>query len=75
MQSLFRRHQKVRLLREPNPEYVEYYEDPMPITKGMLGKINIILPNGQYHVEILDAQDEALAYVLAGEDDLEAVGE
>lgn len=73
MQTKFKRHQPVKLLVDPNPEYIEYYQDAVPIKKGMKGKINILLPNGQYHVEILDAKGEVLAYVVASEDDLEAI--
>ena len=54
MQTKFKRHQPVKLLIDPNPEYTEpYAEPPIVIKKGMTGKINIILPNGQYHVEII----------------------
>jgi hypothetical protein len=40
----------------------------------MLGKINLILPNGQYHVEILNPKDESdvIAYAPMDEDSLEA---
>ncbi len=71
MQTKFKRHQKVRILREPDKEYIEYYSDEeIPIKKGMLGKINVILPNGQYHVEILDEKGEVIAYAPFSEDDL-----
>ena len=74
MQSKFRRHQKVRLLVDPDKEYIEYYSDKeVPIKKGMTGKINILLPNGQYHVEIDDEKGEVIAYVLIDEENLEAV--
>ncbi len=78
MQTKFKRHQKVKILVNPNPEYVEYHnesedlENQPKITKGMLGKINIILPNGQYHVEILDKKGNTVAYVPLDEDSLEA---
>ena len=39
----------------------------------MKGRINIILPNGQYHVEILDKKGNTLAYVAVDEESLEAV--
>ncbi|MDP1696051.1 MAG: hypothetical protein Q8L29_04000 [archaeon] len=69
----FKRHQKVKILVIPNEEYVEYYTDtPIKITKGMSGKINLLLPNGQYHVEILDDKEETLAYAPFNEEDLEA---
>jgi len=73
MQTKFKRHQSVRILTPPNTEYVEYYEDERPITKGMTGKVNIILPNGQYHVEIKDSEGKILAYAPFNEEDLEAI--
>ena len=79
MQTKFKRHQKVRILRNPDPEYLEYHdeveesEDQPEIKKGMLGVINIILPNGQYHVAILNDEDEIIAYAPFSEDDLEAI--
>ena len=62
----------------PNQEYVEYAESYVekapPITKGMSGRINIILPNGQYHVEIIDDKtSETIAYVPVDEEFLEKV--
>ena len=74
MQTAFKRHQKVRLLRDPDPEYIEYYTDEeFQIKKGMDGEINILLPNGQYHVKIIDKKGNELAYVVMDEDGLEAV--
>ncbi len=79
MQTKFKRHQAIKVLRGPDPEYVEYHneDDPnfkeIPIQKGMKGKINILLPNGQYHVEILDDKGETLAYAPMNEEDLEAL--
>ena len=81
MNTLFKRHQAVRLVRSPNPEYIEYHneDDPdfqeTPLIKGMTGRINMLLPNGQYHVEILDKNGKILAYVACNEEDLEAVKE
>lgn len=77
MQTLFKRHQKVRLLADPDPEYTEYHtentqDEQTPIKKGMIGEVNMILPNGQYHVKILDEEGRELAYVLMSEDFLEA---
>ena len=78
MQIKFKRHQSVRILVDPDSEYIEYHneDDPkfkeIPIKRGMLGKINIILPNGQYHVEILDENGDILAYAPFNEEDLEA---
>lgn len=72
MNNKFKRHQKVRILHAPDKEYVEYYEEETPIIAGMEGKVNIILPNGKYHVEILDKRGETLAYAPFDEEDLEA---
>lgn len=78
MQTLFKRHQAVILLKAPDSEYVEYHNEDnpdfkeIPIKKGMKGKINIILSNGQYHVEILDSNGEILAYAPFNEEDLRA---
>ena len=77
MQTKFRRHQKVKLLVDPDKEYIEpsedYVEKKIEIKKGMTGKINIVLPNGQYHVGILDSKENIIAYVVMSEDDLEGV--
>jgi len=79
MQTKFKRHQKVILLIDPDPEYIEYHnpeeelENPPRITKGMTGKINIILPNGRYHVEICDKKGNTIAYVPLDEESLEAI--
>jgi len=83
MQTRFKRHQLVRILKRPDPEYIEYAEegDPnfkeMPIKEGMLGRINILLPNFQYHVAIFDPEDKTkiIAYAPFEEDDLEEVKE
>ena len=78
MQTKYKRHQKVKLLLDANPEYVEYDpeldEEKPPITKGMTGRINVLLPNGQYHVEIIDEKtNRTIAYALMDEEYLEAV--
>ena len=76
MQTNFKRHESVVLLIDPDPEYVEYHneDDPgfkeIPIKKGMLGKVNMLLSNGKYHVEVLDKKGKTLAYVPMNEDDL-----
>ena len=84
MKTKFKRHQSVKLLRDPNPEYVEYnleddeegeQVDKPLIKKGALGKINILLPNGQYHVEIIGKKGETLAYAPLNEEDLESLEE
>ncbi len=74
MQHRFKKHQKVILLVDPNPEYIEYDPDmkEMPIKKGALGEINLILPNGQYHVRIIDKKGETLAYVPMDEEQIGA---
>lgn len=79
MQHKFRKHDKVRLLLDPDPEFIEYdtekeSEDQHPeIKKGMVGEINIILPNGQYHVKIVDEDGKDVAYVPIDEEFLEAI--
>lgn len=76
MQTKFKRHESVVLLTDPDPEYVEYHneDDPefkeIPIKKGMLGKVNMLLSNGKYHVEVLDKKGKTFAYVPMNEDDL-----
>lgn len=77
MQTKFKRHQKVKILVVPDQEYVEYHneeetENQPEIKKGMLGRINIILPNGTYHVEIFDSKGKTIAYAPFSEDSLEA---
>ncbi len=78
MQTKFKRHQPVIIKVSPNKEYIEYseeYSESMPAIKsGMKGKINILLPNGQYHVEILDKKGDVIAYAAFSEDDLEEDG-
>jgi hypothetical protein len=75
MQTKFKRHQLVLLKMAPNPEYIEYHEDApqIPIAAGMKGKINLIMSNGEYHVEIFDDAGNVLAYALMHEEELEAV--
>ena len=83
MQTKFKRHQLVKILRSPDPEYVEYNNegDPdfkeIPVKTGMLGRINILLPNLQYHVAILypkgRIEEKILAYAPFSEDELEAI--
>ena len=82
MQTKFKRHQKVKLLVDPDPEYIEYHTDLSEnpeyhpeIKKGSVGKINILLPNGQYHVEILNDKEEVIAYVPMNEESLESLEE
>ncbi len=64
----------MRLLISPDPEYIEYspeHDEQPPIKKGVVGEINVVLPNGQYHVKILDKDSRTLAYVLMSEEFLE----
>jgi len=73
MQFKFKRHQKVIILVDPNPEYVEY--DPslkkeVLIKKGAQGEINTILPTGQYHVRITNKKGKTIAYALFNEEEL-----
>jgi len=68
----------VKIKRVPNLDQVEYnFEDneeadKVTIKAGMNGKVNVILPNGQYHVEILDSKGNIIAYAPFSEDDLES---
>lgn len=75
MQTKFKRHERVILLADPNPEYIEYYTEEKPgIKKGMLGEINILLPNGEYHVAIIDEKTgDTIAYVVMNEEFLEKI--
>ena len=72
MQSKFKRHQRVVLLVNPDKEYIEYEPDfeETQIKKGALGEINIILPNGKYHVRIIDKKGKAMAYVPLDEEEI-----
>ena len=74
MQNKFKRHQQVIMLRIPGEDFIEHWTDPpAPLKPGMKGKVNVILPNGMYHVEIHDDKGEVIAYVAVDEDGLEAV--
>ena len=82
MNTKFKRHQAVKILVLPNPEYIEYnsedeeqaIEGKHPeIKKGMKGKINMVLPNGQYHVELQDSKGNIIAYAVFSEEDLESL--
>lgn len=79
MNTKFKRNQLVKINVAPDPDYIEYnFEDneeadKVVIKKGMKGKINMLLPNGQYHVEILDSKGNIIAYAPFSEDNLEAV--
>lgn len=78
MNTKFKRGQLVKILITPDTEFVEYHteeteHEQTPIKKGMKGKINLILQNGKYHVEIFDENGETLAYAPFDEDFLEPV--
>ncbi|MCU0642071.1 MAG: hypothetical protein MUF61_00640 [archaeon] len=73
MDFKFKKHQKVILLVNPDSEYIEYnpeLEEEVPIKKGMIGEVNIILPNGKYHVKITDKKGKTLAYVPLDEEQI-----
>ena len=75
MNTKFKRHQKVKLLFVPLEKDIEPYIDENPeITKGMIGEVNVILPNGQYHILIRNEKEEKIAYVVMDEESLEAIG-
>lgn len=72
MQTAFKRHQKVRLKVNPNDDDIEPYTDPpKPIRAGAIGYINVLLPNGRYHVKIEDSDGNEIAYVAMDEEQLE----
>lgn len=77
MNNKFKRHQIIKIKIPPNKEYIEYnfedneHADEVEIDIGMKGKINLILPNGQYHVEIMDAKGNIIAYAAFDEESLE----
>lgn len=73
MHTQFKRHQKVKLLVAPKEDDIEPYVDNVKIKAGTLGRINILLPNGRYHVRIEDDKGNELAYVAMDEEQLEAV--
>jgi hypothetical protein len=72
MHTLFKRHQKVKLRVDPREEDIEWYvEKPVSLKKGTTGFINILLPNGRYHVRVEDNEGNELAYVAMDEEQLE----
>ena len=72
MPNKFKKHQKIVLLANPSQEYIEYEPgfESSPIQKGALGEINMILPNGKYHVKIIDKKGNAIAYVPLDEEEM-----
>ncbi len=74
MQHKFKRHQPVKLLRVPADDFIEPWADPpIKLEPGTKGKVNVILPNGMYHVELHNESGEVIAYVAVDEDSLEAI--
>lgn len=72
MDTKFKRHQKVKILVTPREEDIELYSDsPYNIKPGTIGFINILLPNGRYHVRIEDNEGNEIAYVAMDEEQLE----
>lgn len=56
----------------PFKEDIEAYEEENPIIqKGAIGEINMILPNGRYHVLIKNKKGDKIAYIVADEEVLE----
>lgn len=72
MHNKFKRHQKVVLLVDPSQEYIEYEPgfESTAIKKGASGEINMILPNGKYHVKITDTEGNAIAYLPLDEEEM-----
>lgn len=72
MHFKFKKHDKVVLLVEPDAEYIEYEPDfeGASIKKGMIGEVNIILPNGKYHIRVLDGKGNTIAYVPLDEEEI-----
>ena len=76
MNTKFKRHQKVKLLVTPREEDMELYaENSKGIKSGTIGYINILLPNGRYHVRIQDKDGNEIAYVAMDEEQLAPVEE
>lgn len=73
MHTAFKRHQKVKLLSAPNEDDIEPYAENVQIKAGMIGFVNILLPNGRYHVKIEDDEGNELAYIVMDEEQLQAV--
>ena len=73
MNTKFKRHQRVRLLSKPRAEDIEPYQPNVKINSGIEGTINILLPNGRYHVKISDKKGDEVAYVAMDEEQLESL--
>jgi heat shock protein HspQ len=58
----------------PFKDDIEAYEVENPIIKkGAIGEVNMILPNGRYHLLMKNKEGEKIAYVVADEEVLEEV--
>ncbi len=58
----------------PFKEDIEAYEEENPsIKKGMTGEVNMILPNGRYHILMKGKNEKKIAYVVADEEVLKEV--
>lgn len=79
MNHKFKKHDRVKLKISPLVDDIEYTsevlaEDEEPaVLAGMEGEINLILPNGSYHVRVFDENGRAIAYVMLDEDSLESL--
>ena len=73
MKFKFKKNDIVRIKILPDNEYLEYSPDfeDFKLKKGMKGKINVILPNGKYHIEIMNDKDEIVAYAPFDESQIE----
>jgi hypothetical protein len=81
--SIYKRHQRVKILVLPDSEFLEYHnpedeekavEGKHPaIKKGMTGEVNMVLPNGRYHVALHDSKGKIVAYAPFDEEDLQVL--
>ena len=66
------------LLRNPLEEDIEPHteneeDEEVIVKKGMTGEINIVLPNGRYHVRIFNKKGEIVAYAAMDEEALSSI--
>ena len=72
MNTKFKRGDKVKILISPLETDIESYEEEThTIKKGTIGEINLLLPNGRYHILIKNKKGEKLAYAVVDEEALE----